>query len=105
MAYKGIQGCSHIIYAESSLSFAFQWFTDGGRAVQAHVVQDMLLGIELDHVMPQVWRRFRISGGISLRTLQDKVCLDNAHLSHIIMQNMRLASWVQRVLPKAVHSD
>lgn len=33
----------------------------------------MLLDIELEDVEPRVWRRFRVSGAISLRTLQDNV--------------------------------
>lgn len=35
--------------------------------------QDLLLDIELEDVEPCTWRRFRVSGGITLRTLQDKV--------------------------------
>ena len=37
-------------------------------------IQDLLLDIELEDVEPCTWRRFRVSGGITLRTLQDKVC-------------------------------
>ena len=36
-------------------------------------VQDMLLDIEMERLEPRIWRRFRLCGAISLRTLQDKV--------------------------------
>lgn len=35
--------------------------------------QDMLLEIEMENISPRTWRRFRVSGAISLRTFQDKV--------------------------------
>ena len=36
-------------------------------------MQDMLLDIEMHELEPRIWRRFRVSGAISLNTLQDKV--------------------------------
>ncbi|KAK9802771.1 hypothetical protein WJX73_000857 [Symbiochloris irregularis] len=35
--------------------------------------QDMILDIELENVNPRTWRRFQVSGGITLKTLHDKV--------------------------------
>ncbi len=48
-------------------------------------IQDMLLDIELEDVVPRTWRRFRVSGGITLRTLQDKVWQSNAQTMQAIM--------------------
>lgn len=44
-------------------------------------MQDMLLDIEVHDIEPRIWRRFRVSGAITLRTLQDKVILQAAHIS------------------------
>ncbi|KAK9813589.1 hypothetical protein WJX73_008847 [Symbiochloris irregularis] len=35
--------------------------------------QDMILDIELEDIKPRTWRRFQVSGGITLTTLHDKV--------------------------------
>ena len=34
---------------------------------------DLVIDIELRDVTPRVWRRFKVSGGMTLATLQDKV--------------------------------
>ena len=33
----------------------------------------MVLEIEMENLEPRIWRRFKVSGAISPRTLQDKV--------------------------------
>ena len=47
----------------------------------------MLVDIELEEVVPRTWRRFRVSGGITLRTLQDKVRQFNAQVMQASMPN------------------
>ena len=54
-------------------------------------MQDMLLEIEMIDVEPRIWRRFRVSGAISLRTLQDKVPQSPLH-SVIILDSSNPAA-------------
>lgn len=60
-------------------------------------IQDMLLDIELEDVVPRAWRRFRVSAGITLRTLQDKVCQSSAQTMQAVMPNENSACYFNGV--------
>jgi hypothetical protein len=42
-------------------------------AVRPLFQQDLIVDIEVQMVTPRVWRRFKVSGGMTLAVLQDKV--------------------------------
>lgn len=42
-------------------------------AVSPLFQQDLIIDIEVQRVTPRVWRRFKVSGGMTLAVLQDKV--------------------------------
>jgi len=40
--------------------------------------QDLIIDIEMWHVKPRIWRRFKVSGGMTLAVLQDKIQREGA---------------------------
>ncbi|KAK9796292.1 hypothetical protein WJX73_006901 [Symbiochloris irregularis] len=76
--YDKVPGTSvtHLIevqFVELLMKRKLRWTRQNLPNVEHLFRQDMILDIELEGIEPRTWRRFQVSGGITLTTLHDKM--------------------------------